>query len=131
MNTNEQNRRKSLAIKELTLSFRARTAGVPSAVYALLESRGIEAKDTILICASRDDQGVNPFAGLFLTTSGTLIELDCDCNLDGSHVIDLHLCNEVYDEHEHDTVPGIGKTVRTIARDVAYQLAMVAESNQR
>lgn len=137
MNTNEQNRRQSIAIRELTLSFRAGAAGVPSAVYALLESRGIEAKNTVLICASRDDQGVNPFAGLFLTANGTLIDLDCDCNSDGSHIIDLHACSEVTCEDEYGTVPGTGKTIHTIARDVANQLglegsqALAPEQNPR
>lgn len=116
-----QNQREADRMRQLTLRFRSRE--FPEAVYSFLSSMGVDSSQSVVLHASRDEQGTNPFVGLILSQDGRFFELDIDCDLSGSKVIEELMWIDVTEgQNLRESNRGFGKGTGFIALEVQHEL---------
>lgn len=127
-NVAAQNERVAEGIAELTTQFRSRSAFFPSALYDFLVARDVNPALSVMISASRDEQGINPIVGLLLTQAGRFYDFDLDCDPSGTNVVDTNEWTDVTDnQNMTPSNPGFGKGLGAIAVDVQRRLEPSAD----
>ena len=128
-NVAAQNERVTQDIAELTAKFRSETEFFPTALYKFLNSRNVTPSLSVMISASRDEQGINPIVGLLLTQDGRFYDFDLDCDSSGTNVVDINEWTDVTDQQNMcSTNPGTGIGLGYTAMEVQKRLGQPSDT---
>lgn len=125
-NQKQLNVQEQIAVKKERIIAEAtywRTNEIPSPLWSIFESKGIDVEKSIFLEYEQDFPGLSTDEGIILTPDGEFYQFEADLNSERTKLIELYLFQDVSERFEiSEHKKGIGKTYGFLAMEVLKEL---------